>query len=160
MFCRHEKIALLSLVVLLVSCRDQYPASNTEAHNNLHGIVNDSKTVNEITLVNNVTEDGPRVRFPAGLAIAVSKLGTHDRGRTEIRKGLAYEAEGTLEFTPDKRLVPIVRKPDRPRYEPVSIRFTVASGPRNAQHSVGRGKNKTHHRAFGARHRQTRVGPA
>lgn len=124
----------MALTVLSMNgCKDRIPLENTDDYNRLHGIVNDGKTVNEITLFNVRNNNHPKLRFPPSISVGVNTPGTHNSDPTPIRKGFAYEASITLELNDQKRLIPIVRTPDHLVYDTVKIVFHASSGLENAK---------------------------
>jgi hypothetical protein len=125
---------ILALAMLMLSgCKERVPAENTPAFYKLHGIVNDGKTINQITLVNDRNNNRPKLRFPPHISVYVTTPGTHDRNPRVIRKGFAYGAGVSLEFNAQKKLIPIVRTPDHLVYDRVGIYFNASLGGENPQ---------------------------
>jgi hypothetical protein len=120
--------ALVMVMALLGGCEERIPEENTPAIYKLHGIVNDGKTVNEITLINDRNDNHPKLRFPPQIPISVYTPDTHNPNPKVIRKGFAYRADVTLELNDKQRLIPITRTPDHLVYDTVSIRFSASLG--------------------------------
>jgi hypothetical protein len=120
---------ILALAMLMLSgCKERVPAENTPAFYKLHGIVNDGKTINQITLINDRNNNRPKLRFPPHISVYVITPGTHDRNPRVIRKGFAYGAGVTLELNAQKKLIPIVRTPDHLVYDRIGIYFNASLG--------------------------------
>jgi len=125
---------ILALAMLMLSgCKERVPAENTPAFYKLHGIVNDGKTINQITLVNDRNNNRPKLRFPPHISVYVTTPGTHDRNPRVIRKGFAYGAGVSLEFNAQKKLIPIVRTPDHLVYDRVGIYFNASLGAKSPE---------------------------
>jgi hypothetical protein len=121
--------AILVLTILIVSgCKERVPAENTSEFYKLHGVVNDGKTINEITLVNDRNSNRPKLRFPAQINVSVITPYTHDREPKLIRRGFAYGADVSLELNEQKKLVPIANTPDHLAYDRVGIHFSASLG--------------------------------
>lgn len=73
----------------------------TDAYNRLHGIVNDGKTLNTITLVNEHSQYKPTLTFPVGVTVVASTERRDASGSLEIRKGFADSVEPILELGMD-----------------------------------------------------------
>ncbi|MFZ6640918.1 hypothetical protein ACO0LL_14315 [Undibacterium sp. TC4M20W] len=101
-------IGWLLLALNLQGCkRNQLPHSGTQAHNELHGIVNNGKTANEIILFNDINQFQPKLRFPPEIPVGVETTGWNAPEQpTLIRKGYANDARIGLELTKDLQLVP------------------------------------------------------
>lgn len=133
---RFGKVKLavpLLMAVSLVACKEYVPASGTVDYNRLHGIINDGKTVNEITLVVDGKDTGPTVRFPKDMPVLVETAGTHDADPIPIRRGFANSARTTLFYAKDVGLVrinPVQRKADS---YGVMVEFHASRGPQRAQ---------------------------
>jgi hypothetical protein len=137
---RRTTVAAIALLFLLMlnGCKERIPPTNTSAFNRLHGIVNDGKTANEITLINGYNKNQPRLMFPPEVAVNVITPGTHDPDPTPIRKGYADSASISLEFTKQKQLIPIVRTPNHLVYDSIFIRFIAGRSPSNIQRTEAR----------------------
>jgi hypothetical protein len=118
-------IFMVSMGVLLSGCKDKVPLENTVEFDKLHGIVNDGKTVNEITLINDRNDNRPKLRFPAGVSVGVNTPGTHDPNPTLIRKGFAYSATVWLDLTDALKLKPV---PHDSTLNSVYITFIASPG--------------------------------
>ena len=120
-------IPFVGLMLLTLGCEDRapdrVPAENTAAFYELHGVVNDGKRFNEITLINDRNKNRPKLRFPPNVPVSVYTPDTHNPNPRIIKKCFAYEAKITLELNAQKRLIPIVRSHDHLVYDEVAIRF-------------------------------------
>ncbi|MHA6893253.1 hypothetical protein ACQUJT_04110 [Ralstonia pseudosolanacearum] len=121
------------LVLVGFGCKERVPEENTPAFNKLHGVINDGKRVNEITLINDRNNNRPRLRFPPDVPVSVYTPETHEPNPKIIRKGFAYEATVVLELSAEKKLKAIVRTPDHLVYDTVEIRFISSLGPDSPQ---------------------------
>ncbi|WP_211472491.1 hypothetical protein [Collimonas humicola] len=132
------KAVLTTTAVLIISlisgCKDHVPESNTPPYYKLHGIVNDGKTVNEITLFNDRNNNLPELRFPPEIFVDVDTAGAHDSNPTLIRKGFANSAGIALAFNSKNKLEPLKNKHD----DFVSLNFSASLGPENVQATEAR----------------------
>lgn len=133
-------IVLITLSVFAGCKKHTYIISGTAPYNELHGIINDRKTVNEITLVNDRNSNAPKLRFPADIPVGVytaisANLIDAANPPSEIRKGYATKAQIGMGFTKNKRLVPLIPGgPERVLSEKenlgnVGIHFIASLGP-------------------------------
>ena len=119
---------MLVLASLNGGCKEQIPPTNTDPHNRLHGIINDGKTVNEITLVNGVNDNRAKLRFPPEIRVDVDTQGSHDSNPVPVRMGSANVALINLEVDEKHKLVPLAKKYS----DSIQIRFSASVGPRKA----------------------------
>lgn len=137
--CKVAALCFAILVMaLLVGCKDRVPAANTPAFNELHGIVNDGKTINEIILINDRNGNRPQLRFPPEIGVTAYTPHTHDPNPKVIRRGFAYEVAVTLALDQKKRLVPPSQAPKDPVYSSVHIRLGASQGPEDRQRTEAR----------------------
>ncbi|MFZ6708174.1 hypothetical protein [Undibacterium sp. TC9W] len=103
-----QVMAFCLIALNLYACkRNQLPHSGTRAHNELHGIVNDGKTTNEIVLFNDINSFQTKLRFPPEISVVVETLGWNAPEQpTLIRKGYANNARIGLDLTKKMQLVP------------------------------------------------------
>ena len=116
-------VLAIGLALCVLGCEERVPAENTPAFYELHGVVNDGKRTNEITLINDRDESRPKLRFSPEIPVSVYTPDTHNPNPRKIRKGLAYQASVALELDPQRKLIPIVPTPDHLIYDMVEIRF-------------------------------------
>jgi hypothetical protein len=87
-----SKIASTMAVAMMMSltggCNERIPLENTPELYKLHGIVNDGKTANEITLINDRNKNRPKLRFPPEIPVGVYTPETYNPDPTPIRKVL------------------------------------------------------------------------
>ena len=122
-------VALVALTLLsFAGCKERPPMEGSPDYYKLHGIVNDGKTVNEITLINDRNNNRPKLRFPADIAVGVVTEGLNDPVPNQIRKGFANEASVWLGLSEKKWLIPVVMMPDHMGYEAVRIRLIASLG--------------------------------
>jgi hypothetical protein len=121
-------LAVLVFALLGSGCKEQIPPTNTDPYNRLHGIINDGKTVNEITLINESNGNRPKLRFPSTIRVDVDTHGSHDANPVAIRMGFANEAWIDLEIDGEHNLVPQVKK----HSDSIQIRFSASVGPAKA----------------------------
>ncbi|MCO5396953.1 hypothetical protein [Ralstonia soli] len=116
-------VVTIGLALCAFGCEERVPPENTPAFDELHGIVNDGKRVNEITLINDRDGSHPKLRFPPEVPVSVYTPDTHNPNPKTIKKGFAYQASVTLELDPQRKLVSIRRTPEHLVYDTVEIRF-------------------------------------
>lgn len=121
------------LALCAFGCKERVPDENTPAFYKLHGVVNDGKMVNEITLINDRNENHPKLRFPPEIPVSVYTPDTHNPNPKIIRKGFAYEASVILELDTNRKLVAVVRTPEHLVYDTVEIRFRSSLGSDNSK---------------------------
>ncbi|WP_211475177.1 hypothetical protein [Collimonas humicola] len=124
-------IVMMLLLSSLSGCKERLPLTNTDNYNQLHGIVNDGSTVNEITMVNERNGNRPRLRFPAEVEVNVFTLGTDDTNPVSIKKGIADKASVGLQFNAEQKLVPIVK--GEKNGDLIRIDFIASLGPDSPQ---------------------------
>lgn len=124
-------VVVVALVLVGFGCKGRIPEENTPAFDRLHGVINDGKTVNEVTLINDQNDNHPRLRFPSDIPVTVYTPETHGKNPKTIRKGFAYEAKVALELSAEKKLKAIVRTPENLVYDTVEIRFSSNLGSDN-----------------------------
>ncbi|WP_211472487.1 hypothetical protein [Collimonas humicola] len=125
------KLGILTVLViasLSSGCKEQIPPTDTDPYNRLHGIINDGKTTNEITLVNESNTNRPTLRFPSAIRVDVDTSGAHDSHPVPIRTGIANEASIDLAVDTEHKLVPYVKK----HFDSIQIRFSASVGPAEA----------------------------
>ncbi|WP_338846102.1 hypothetical protein V8J88_20430 [Massilia sp. W12] len=105
---KHYYLSNLILVsfVLLTACERPMPLYGSSEHNALHGIINDGKTVNQITLFNDRNNFRPTLRFDPEITVYASTLGWNAyKNPSKIRPGWANTINIVLDFTKNKKLV-------------------------------------------------------
>jgi hypothetical protein len=125
------KLGVLTVLVFALlggGCKEQIPPTNTDPYNRLHGIINDGKTVNEITLVNESNGNRPKLRFPSTIRVDVDTYGSHDSNPVTIRTRIANEASIDLGINAERNLVPQVKN----YADSIQIRFSASVGPAKA----------------------------
>lgn len=121
-------LAVLVFALLGSGCKEQIPQTNTDPYNRLHGIINDGKTVNEITLINESNGNRPKLRFPSTIRVDVDTHGSHDANPVAIRMGFANEASIDLDMIAEHKFVPLEKKYSNL----MQMRFSASVGPRTA----------------------------
>ncbi|WP_338846101.1 hypothetical protein V8J88_20425 [Massilia sp. W12] len=105
-------LSLLCLA-LLVACERPMPMYGSPEHNALHGIINDGKTVNQITLFNDRNDFRPTLRFDPEITVRAATLGWDAyKNPTKIRPGWANKINIVLGFTKNKKLLAANKIPE------------------------------------------------
>jgi hypothetical protein len=91
-------IVCATAIALTIGCKEHLPPTSSEPYNRLHGIQNDGKTVNSITLVNETTHNVVTLQFPPDIYVSVYTAGSHDPKPKTIEKGFANEVWVDLDF--------------------------------------------------------------
>ncbi|MHA6879850.1 hypothetical protein [Ralstonia pseudosolanacearum] len=123
-------IAIIPCLLVGFGCKERVPDENTPAFYALHGIVNDGKTVNEITLINDENNNHPKLRFLPGVFVSVNTPGTHDSRPVPIKKGFAYSAGVWLDLNEVPELRRVVEKG---RSNSINITFHASLGRENVR---------------------------
>ncbi|WP_338846100.1 hypothetical protein V8J88_20415 [Massilia sp. W12] len=121
-------LSLLCLA-LLVACERPMPMYGSTEHNALHGIINDGKTVNQITLFNDRNNFRPTLRFDPEITVYAGTLGWDAyKNPSKIRPGWANEIRISLSFTADHKLVPDKKAAEEKTLGVIDIDFNASLG--------------------------------
>ncbi|MEC4718280.1 hypothetical protein RY831_03910 [Noviherbaspirillum sp. CPCC 100848] len=119
-------VVSLSIIFSLGGCEDKMPRVGSEQYNQLHGILNDGNTVNEITLFSEQSKFQPKLRFPPTVRVAATTWESGDGQSAKIRKGFANEVVTSLWLSEQGRL--LFEKVDASSDGPRRVSFAFIAG--------------------------------
>ena len=118
-----------AFLLLLMGCERPFPLLGSPAHDAMHGVINDGKTVNQITLFNDRNNFRPKLRFEPAIAIEPQTYGWNaPKNPVKIRPGLANKVSFGMDFTTEHKLVPHKTVPEKQILGSVGIVFIASLG--------------------------------